>query len=41
MSCRKEELIARVFIAHENNVPLVKSAAEVQQSATRDSIGVP
>ena len=31
MSGRKEELIARVFVAHENNVPLVKSAEEVQR----------
>ena len=28
---RKEELVARVFVAHENNVPLVKSAEEVEQ----------
>ena len=27
----KEELVARVFVAHENNVPLVKSAEEVEQ----------
>ena len=31
MSGRKGELIARVFVAHENNIALVKSAEEVQQ----------
>ena len=30
MSGRKEELIARVFVAYEN-VPLIKSAEDVQQ----------
>ena len=28
---RKEELVTRVFVAHENDVPLVKSADEVEQ----------
>ena len=27
----KEDLVARVFVAHENNVPLVKAAEEVEQ----------
>ena len=31
LSGRKEELIARVFVAYENNVPLIKSAEDVQQ----------
>ena len=31
VSGRKEELIARVFVAYENNVPLIKSAEDVQQ----------
>ena len=30
-SGRKEELIARVFIAFENDVPLVKTAVEVEE----------
>eukprot|EP00794_Sanderia_malayensis_P004759 gene4759-biopygen3857 len=36
VSGRKEELIARVFVAHENNVPLVKSAEEVQQEVAME-----
>ena len=28
---RKEKLIARVFVAHENNVPLVRSAEELER----------
>ena len=31
VSGHKEELIARVFVAYENNVPLIKSAEDVQQ----------
>ena len=31
VSGHKEELIARVFVAHENNVPLIKSAEEVNK----------
>ena len=28
---KKEELVARVFVAVENNVPLVKTAVELEQ----------
>ena len=30
VSGHKEELIARMFVAYENNMPLIKSAEDVQ-----------
>ena len=35
VSGRKVELVARVFSASENNVPLIKSAVEIEKEPTK------
>ena len=36
VSGKKEELVARVFVAAENDVPIVKTAVEVQAEIAED-----